>query len=345
MDTRLPHGRLQFPHRDLRRRGDPRVPARRAPGTTPTCGSRSGGSRPGRRFGGWRGRRGCRIGTWGIAGQKDRHATTRQFLSVPGLAPEAALAFVFEPRSAGERAGGGCLRVRRRSGTGTSSGWGTSRAIGSRWCSSRWSGAEAGAARGAAGRAGAAGCAEPVWRAALRGRGGQRRGGARHPAGRAARARPPQAAVPAVGPAVGGVQPRARAAGGQRRPAEAARGGCPAEAGQRRAVHHRRSAARRAAGRGRRGGPHRPDARQPRARAARGDARPAASRTRPWRWWASAARSWRRPGRDLPGARRAVVAPVTLGDPPRRPNRPTASASASPSPPASTRQWSSRSLA
>ncbi len=28
----------------------------------------------------------------GFAGQKDRHATTRQFLSVPGLAPEAALA-------------------------------------------------------------------------------------------------------------------------------------------------------------------------------------------------------------------------------------------------------------
>jgi tRNA pseudouridine13 synthase len=54
----------------------------------------------------------------GYAGQKDRHATTRQFLSVPGLAPEAALAFVFEPRGGpgeGEAGGAGPPRAAEES--------------------------------------------------------------------------------------------------------------------------------------------------------------------------------------------------------------------------------------
>ena len=56
--------------RHLLRRGDPRLPARRARASTPTSGSRSGGSPRPRRSSGWRGRWGCRTADMGYAGHE-----------------------------------------------------------------------------------------------------------------------------------------------------------------------------------------------------------------------------------------------------------------------------------
>ena len=99
----------------------------------------------------------------------------------------------------------------------------------------------------------ARGRAQPLRRAALRRRRRQRGHGARAPARRAARAGSPAAQAPAVGGAVGGVQPRARAA---RRPAAArrARRRRAAEDRDGRALHHRgrrRPTSRASTGRGR----------------------------------------------------------------------------------------------
>ena len=242
---------------------------------------------------------------------KDRHATTRQWLSVPRLDPERALRELSRART-------GCA-CSRRVATATSCAPATCTAIASRWCSRAPTTADA---RQPAPRvldgAGARRAPQSLRRAALRRHRRQRGAGPGDPARRAARARSPPAQAAAVGGAVGGLQPLPRAAA-RRRTARALRrvraGDVLQKTGQRRSLRCTDVAidqARVDAGELVPTGPDAGDARDGAAARQRGGRARATRRSTPA---ARRARTSRAPGRDLPGARRPVIVHLELGDP------------------------------
>ena len=167
----------------------------------------------------------------GYAGLKDKQATTRQWLSLPGLDPERALAFAAggRPHPHGDapraqaapraparqplRDGAGGRRDRRR-------GRGAARPFRGPQRARR---------------------PQPLRRAAFRHGRRQRRARPRPAARRAPGARQAQAQAAAVRAAVGGVQPHARAAGNPGRADRRPSGGRAQEDGDGRAVRRRRS--------------------------------------------------------------------------------------------------------
>ncbi len=237
---------------------------------------------------------------------KDRHATTRQWLSVPARATGDGAGGgdrglrVLEAKRHGNKLRMGHLKGNRFEVVLSELGHGREEALRERLLAL---GREGLPNRSAEQRFGAAGDNVEIALAVLR--------------GEAARAGPPQARAAAVGAAVGGVQPRPGAARRQRRALRAcARATCcrrPASGGLFVTDDLARD------GRG-----------WPRARwcppgpcraTARCEPPPGHARRAPWRDEALAAVGVTREelaavGRDLPGARRPVVVPVDLGEPP-----------------------------
>ena len=242
----------------------------------------------------------------GVRGAKDRHAITRQWLSLPGI----------DARGGGGRGADGAARAgggpaRQQAAHGAPEGQSL------RGRADRGEADEAGADRRRLAALAETGVPNRFGAAALRRRGRQRRGGAGGAAAAAARARSAAARAAVFGAAVGGVQPGARAAGRARRPAAACCAGDVLKKTRHgRAVRDRRS--------GRRCGPGRRRARWCRPGPCRATARSSRRRER----GAGAggrghggrrggrARSSAALGRALPGARRPVVVPLALGTPP-----------------------------
>ena len=169
---------------------------------------------------------------------KDRHATTRQWVSVPGVDPEAAQGW--RRRRA---AGAGGRPARQQAAAGAPDGQPLRDGAGATSAPPRRRPSRAPAG------AGAGGAAQPVRRAAVRGVGGQRSAG-RWPscAGELRERDHRRRQLPAVGAAVGGVQPGARAAPAERGGLLGAPGRRAAEAGVGRAVRLRGPGRRRSRG-------------------------------------------------------------------------------------------------
>ena len=255
----------------------------------------------------------------GYAGLKDRHAVTRQWLSIPRLDPERALALaepdlrVLEARRHGNKLRTGHLRGNRFE------------VVAHR----RRRRATSAALRRASRRSRASGIPNRYGEQRFGATGENAAAGPGDPARRAARARSPAAQAPALGGAIGGLQPRLELRAAGHAPASRARGRRAPEDRERRDRSLHRDVAIDQA---------RVDAGEIVADRARCPATrvmeppPGQRGARNWRTRRSTPRGatredFARAGRDLPGARRPVLVNLELGDPPcNRPPSPRSSA-------------------